>query len=684
MVSISAIIRTAKGRAFPMRTKTILRIQIVAILIFASLGYVSFAQAAPQPVNPHATPEARALLAYLDSISGNATITGQHNYPNDGSRWTDLAYDLTAKYPGLFGQDFGFSAGDDKDSVLSRPAMIEEAKRQYRNGSVIALTWHEVRPTDDEPVTFHDSVQGHLTDYEWQQLLTPGTPLYNRWCAQVDVIAGYLRQLRDARVPVLFRAYHEMNGGWFWWGGRPGKDGSAALYRQIYDRFVNVHHLDNLIWVWNVNAPNPGWPPIADYYPGPQYADVVTMDIYGEFKQEFYSSVVALAAGKPIALAEVGALPSLQVLDRQPRWTYFMVWSEFIRSASTLDQANSIYHAPRMLNRDDPRLAGPMADLRNATSSGPDPSPQPVTPNPTPEAAALLTRLSAVPGHAILSGQENDPASPSAATALIASVTGRQPAIYATDLGSGSNLGQLRQAIVQQALRAHSAQAIVALSWHPSRPTDDAPAGAHGQLTDFEWNDLLTPGTILNQRWAAQVDDVASTLRELQQQGVAVLWNPYPESNGNSFWWAGRKGIHGSAELYRRLFDRLFNHDGLQNLVWVWQPDPPDFRPGGPGPFSDFFPGYLFTDALQLTMHEINPRSRADSFLVQFALGKPTGVEFSGDPPPPGAFAAHPAWAWFLITSPAASAPADPTPHSEALRSLYADPGVVSLAAAPQ
>jgi len=46
-----------------------------------------------------------------------------------------------------------------------------------------------------------------------------------------------------------------MNGNWFWWGGRPGKDGSAALYRQIYDRFVNVHHLDNLVWVWNVNAP---------------------------------------------------------------------------------------------------------------------------------------------------------------------------------------------------------------------------------------------------------------------------------------------------------------------------------------------------------------------------------------------------------------------------------------------
>ncbi|MGD0737396.1 MAG: glycosyl hydrolase [Terracidiphilus sp.] len=662
-----------------MRRIPIAVLLFAAPILFAAHAVSIFAQDSPQPVNPHATPEARALLAYLDSISGQATITGQHNYPNDGSRWTDLTYDLTAKYPGLFGEDFGFSAGDDKDSVLSRPAMIEEVKRQYRNGSVIALTWHEVRPTDDEPVSFHESVQGHLTDYEWQQLLTPGTPLYNRWCAQVDVVAGYLRQLREARIPVLFRAYHEMNGGWFWWGGRPGKDGSAALYRQIYDRFVNVHHLDNLVWVWNVNAPNPGWPPIADYYPGSQYADVVTIDNYGEFKQEFYESVLALAAGKPIALAEVGKLPSLKVLDRQPRWTYFMVWSEFISSANPTDQVIAMFHDPRTLNRDDPRLAGPMAAIRNTTNSGPTPTA--VTPNPTAEATALLTRISAIPGHAILSGQENDPASPFAATNHIVNATERQPAIYATDLGSGSNLAQLRKVIAHQALSTHS---IIALSWRPDRPTDDAPATAHGQLTDFEWNDLLTPGTILNTRWTAQVDEAAATLRALQQQAVAVLWNPYPDSNGKGFWWAGRKGIHGSAELYRRLFDRLVNHDGLQNLVWLWQADAPSAIPGGPGPFSDFFPGYLFTDAIQLTLHETNPNSRADGFLVRFAAGKPVGVELSGDPPQPGAFAAHPAWTWFLIMSPATSALDTPATHSEAMRSLYADPGVVSLAAKPE
>jgi mannan endo-1,4-beta-mannosidase len=169
-------------------------------------------------------------------------------------------------------------------------------------------------------------------------------------------------------VPVLFRPYHEINGNWFWWGGREGKDGSAALYRQIYDRFVNVHHLDNLLWVWNANAPGGSAGAIEGYYPGAQYADVITMDIYSEFKQEYYTSILALAGGKPIALGEVGGLPSPEVLQQQPRWTYFMCWSEFIQEHNPLDLVIAVYHAPQVLTREDARLAGPLAAIRKATA----------------------------------------------------------------------------------------------------------------------------------------------------------------------------------------------------------------------------------------------------------------------------------------------------------------------------
>ena len=39
------------------------------------------------------------------------------------------------------------------------------------------------------------------------------------------------------------------------------------------------HHLNNLVWVWNQNGPAPGGE-FYNFYPGPQYADIVSYDNY--------------------------------------------------------------------------------------------------------------------------------------------------------------------------------------------------------------------------------------------------------------------------------------------------------------------------------------------------------------------------------------------------------------------
>jgi len=52
-------------------------------------------------------------------------------------------------------------------------------------------------------------------------LIAQGTKLHEAWQAQVDEAADHLKTLRDAKVPVLWRPYHEMNANFFWWGGKP-------------------------------------------------------------------------------------------------------------------------------------------------------------------------------------------------------------------------------------------------------------------------------------------------------------------------------------------------------------------------------------------------------------------------------------------------------------------------------
>jgi mannan endo-1,4-beta-mannosidase len=308
-----------------------------------------------EPINPNATPEARALLKKLCAISGKGILSGQHNFPNHRSQDTDALHEITGKYPALWGSDFGFTDGEDKDAITHRDLMIEEAKKQAAAGSIIYLCWHMVRPTEDEPVKpgigWRESVQAKLTDEQWTELITPDTPLHQRWEKYVDIAAGYLKQLQDAHVPVLWRPMHENNGNFFWWGGHPGPAGTQQLYREMYARMTYVHHLNNLIWVWNQNAPGKNAGPFADYFPGSQYFDIASYDNYGVLKDTYYYALLALADGKPVALGEVGHPPSAEVLTAQPKWVWFMDWPGMMRNPAAIAAA---YNDSRIINRGDP------------------------------------------------------------------------------------------------------------------------------------------------------------------------------------------------------------------------------------------------------------------------------------------------------------------------------------------
>ncbi len=352
-----------------------------------SAGISSGSEGTVKPVTPKAAPEAVELLKLIYSLSGRHTMTGQHNFPNTKDKYTQRAAQSWGKIPAVYGQDMGFAKEGDQDSYLARPEIVVECKRQYAMGSIITICWHAVPPTADEPVTFRPrsgtpapeklaSVQGKLTDEQFKDVLTPGTDLYKHWCVQVDTVAGFLKQLQEARVPVLWRPYHEMNGDWFWWGGRRGECSTARLYRQIFDRYVNHHKLTNLVWVWSVDRPERADRQFADYYPGADCFDIASLDVYGEFKQSYYDDLLNVAAGKPLALAEVGRPPTIEILAKQPGWTWWMTWAGMGGGRRVGDGPNPIQalvNDPRSWSLSDPGYIKAITALRQASDLPPVP-----------------------------------------------------------------------------------------------------------------------------------------------------------------------------------------------------------------------------------------------------------------------------------------------------------------------
>jgi len=287
-------------------------------------------------------------LDYLKSISGKKTVSGQHNRePNSQpSKWTDQIHSVTGKYPGLWSGDFLFEA----DNIANRWTMIYEAKKEWDSGSIVQLMLHTCPPTQAEPCPWDGGVLSSLTDSQWTELITDGSTLNRNWKKRLDDIAVYLQYLKDNGVEVLFRPLHEMNQGSFWWGGRPGPNGTRKLYQITHDYLTNVKELNNLIWVWDVQ--DMSWN-FQDYNPGDKYWDIMAFDVYADgYNKKWYDYVLTIAGNKPIAIGECEKLPTAALLAQQPRWVFFMAWAELVFSGNTTQDIVSLYSSPNVVNRD--------------------------------------------------------------------------------------------------------------------------------------------------------------------------------------------------------------------------------------------------------------------------------------------------------------------------------------------
>jgi len=350
------------------------------------------------PVNPDASQKAKNLYYFIQEIEGNYTLSGQHNFCGKGSVYSDQMEKLTGKKAVIWGSDFSFcvegsnamdfqhcgpanlpaidwnvskkvrdSLRAARDTVFlditldeARKEMISEAKRQYREGHIITLMWHGCFPTDGDCCNGSSiwAMENRPAPSRWDSLVTEGTPLNDAWKEGADKIAGYLKQLQDEDIPVLWRPYHEMNGVWFWWCNQKGEQGFKKLWIMMYNYFTQHHKLNNLIWVWNTNAPrditgDEAW----DYelfYPGDKYVDILAADVYrNDYKQSHHDDLLALAKGKPIALGEVGDIPTPEILKKQPQWSWYMPWAWILFAANDPDKIKSLVNSDQVLTLDE-------------------------------------------------------------------------------------------------------------------------------------------------------------------------------------------------------------------------------------------------------------------------------------------------------------------------------------------
>lgn len=280
--------------------------------------------------NKNATEATKKLLNFLEETAGRKIITGQHTQTNPMEE-IDYIREVTGAEPLLRGFELlSYSPNinyEDSDEdclteVYENRGTVETALDWAKNtNEIVTLTFHWFSPIGGRDKSFYSK----NTDFDAEKILMENTPERDVFYRDMDVIAKQLRKFQEADVPVLWRPFHEAEGDWFWWGVK-GPGVASKLYCMMFEYYTNVLHLDNLLWVWNC--------PIKEAYPGDAYVDVISVDIYLEkyektdYYKEYKNLVNQTSSNKVAALAEIGYLPDIALLEQSHvPWAYYMTWS---------------------------------------------------------------------------------------------------------------------------------------------------------------------------------------------------------------------------------------------------------------------------------------------------------------------------------------------------------------------
>lgn len=289
------------------------------------------------PVTPSPSVEADSLYSLLTELYGNAILSGQYGGPAE----FDYIRNVSDKVPVIRGFDFM----DYSPSRVERGATSTETENAIAwstEQGIVTFSWHWNAPKDliDEPgKEWWRGFYTEATTFDVARAMTDeSSEEYALIIRDIDAIAAQLKELSDANVPVLWRPLHEAEGRWFWWGAK-GPEACKWLWRILFERLVQYHALDNLIWVWT----STGNSDALEWYPGDEFVDIIGADIYlspGSYGTNFitFDNIAALYEGrKMIALAENGPIPHPEKLFLQRvGWSWFCTWSgDFITDGLT-------------------------------------------------------------------------------------------------------------------------------------------------------------------------------------------------------------------------------------------------------------------------------------------------------------------------------------------------------------
>lgn len=279
----------------------------------------------------------RELYSYLQSLSQNDQVLFGHQ--NDYHKKVSQSAlegdtkELTGSLSGIYGVDSltltGVELGmTNADEAMS--AVVSYSKAAAEQGAILTLSAHMPNFTNEKVIESEDggydftacdfSESQDLRNDCAEQVL-PGGAYNSQLNAYLDIIAEYALALQEDDIPLIFRPYHENNGGWFWWGSGISPETYQALY-QYTVTYLEEKGVHNILYVYSPNGPFTDAESYLERYPGDAFVDILAFDYYDDYNSypeetgsDFFEklettcqivSALAEEKGKVSAISETG------------------------------------------------------------------------------------------------------------------------------------------------------------------------------------------------------------------------------------------------------------------------------------------------------------------------------------------------------------------------------------------